>query len=269
MQDQTLPDLTAATAALRALYAAGWRPDTVTPLDGGAAEYVLIHPSGRQITAVTDRHAQCIDLDVRGLDLAQAVGAVTGAGLAPAVEQPRTIKARYLAAGMTVVYDDGTRDRVTGTIRGSDDVTVAFADGVTASYGVEEGVTVVGSAEPDATTPAELDPRRAAYELVLAGVAAGLPIPDETWIPSNNTVFTIHLANDDPASVDRWAAFLGLGEPTYGSAMRGPRRLFRAYETKGRNCPGMPGWLVDVQSFCDVPDADAAELEAHQAGGTR
>ncbi|MCX4468755.1 hypothetical protein OOK41_00215 [Micromonospora sp. NBC_01655] len=99
---------------------------------------------------------------------------------------------------------------------------------------------------------------------MLAGVAAGLPIPDETWIPSNNTVFTVHLADNDPASVDSWAAFLGLETPAYGSTMRGPRRPFRSYEAKGRNCPGMPGWLVDVQSFCDV-----AELEAQQAGGVQ
>ncbi|TDC59803.1 hypothetical protein E1258_16825, partial [Micromonospora sp. KC207] len=52
----------------------------------------------------------------------------------PAEPATRTIKARYLAAGMTVVYDDGTRDLVTGTIRDGDDVTVTKADGAVATY---------------------------------------------------------------------------------------------------------------------------------------
>jgi len=79
----------------------------------------------------------------------------------PAEPATRTIKARYLSAGMTVVYEDGTRDQVTGTIRYGDDVTATMADGATGTYHVEEGVTVTGSATADPTptpTPAQPDP---------------------------------------------------------------------------------------------------------------
>ncbi len=102
------------------------------------------------------------------------------------------------------------------------------------------------------TPPASPDPRRAAYELVLAGVAAGLPIPDEVRIPSDNTIFAVFASNTgDLAAAEGWAAWLGLPAPAYGEVMRGASRPFRNYGTTGEH-PAMPGWKVDVDCFCDV-----------------
>ncbi|MCX4470496.1 hypothetical protein OOK41_09270 [Micromonospora sp. NBC_01655] len=87
-------------------------------------------------------------------------------------EQPRTIKARYLAAGMAVVVEGAGEPLTAGTVhRYADDTVLVYFDGVPTptSYGVEEGVTVVGErTEPDATTPAEPDSVRARHGQAIA-----------------------------------------------------------------------------------------------------
>lgn len=300
--NQDLPDLTALTGVLTA---AGWTVDSTTEMADGDVAYHLLGPAGRTVNAYADQAGGGVDLTLTDLTLDQAVGAVRGAGLAPAevatnattwliVFAPASgINPITVPAGSAsyVIADAirrdlldaaaiGVDDTITVTVdETANDVAVWLADDVIERGQITpvNGPAVTSDAAVDALAarltaprqPVDPDPRRAAYELVLAGVAAGLPIPDEARIPSNNTAFTVHLADNDPDSVDRWAAFLGLGEPTYSSAMRGPRRPFRAYEARGRSLPGLPGWAVDVASFCDVPDADAAELETQQAGNAR
>ncbi|MEU4777501.1 hypothetical protein [Micromonospora sp. NPDC023633] len=94
MSSKTIrPGLTAATGAVRALHAAGWKVDRVDQLADGSTERALLHPSGREITAITDGGRDSTDLTLTGLTLDQVAGAVTGAGLAPAgpveVVEPR------------------------------------------------------------------------------------------------------------------------------------------------------------------------------------
>jgi hypothetical protein len=60
------------------------------------------------------------------------------------------------------------------------------------------------------------DPRRAAFHLVTAGVAAGLPIPQHTAVgdtASSHGDLTLYLSDNDQAAVERWASWLGLPAP--------------------------------------------------------
>lgn len=87
----TTPDLTAVTGLIRALYAAGWQADYATPMGGDRTDYALAHGTGRTISAEVHAGGHDIRLTLTGLTLEQAVGAVTGAGLAPTAEAPAVV----------------------------------------------------------------------------------------------------------------------------------------------------------------------------------
>lgn len=82
MPQQTLrPGLTAAMTAARGLLAAGWQYDSYTERADGTTERLMLHPSGREITATTSRDGDSTDLALTDLTLEQVAGAITGAGL--------------------------------------------------------------------------------------------------------------------------------------------------------------------------------------------
>ncbi|WKU07974.1 hypothetical protein [Micromonospora sp. HUAS LYJ1] len=142
-------------------------------------------------------------------------------------------------------------------------------DGSESGYGT---LTITERPTPAPRAEPVTDPRRIAYELVLAGVATGLPIPDSISIPSDNQVFDLRMADSDRDAVERWAAYLGLPAPADGDPIVvKPGRAFRSYATETWLHPAMPDRRrVQVASFCDLSDAEVAELEAQlAAGGTR
>lgn len=106
--DSTTPDLTAVAALNGPLEQAGWTLDVVTEMSAGSVDYLYLHPSGRQVTAVTAPAGEPVELTLTGLTLDQAVGAVTGAGYAPAVEvEPTTAPTPDLLAAVRQVIDAG------------------------------------------------------------------------------------------------------------------------------------------------------------------
>lgn len=95
-------------------------------------------------------------------------------------------------------------------------------------------------------TPAPAD-RRAAYDLVHAGIVAGLPLPHQ-----------INLAHDhlwlyvaDRGGVDQWAAHLGLPAPVLAGSV---------YMTGLHLASRLPGWLVNVSAA--LPPAASARTES-------
>ncbi|MFI6228917.1 hypothetical protein ACIBCR_16560 [Micromonospora echinospora] len=81
----TTPDLTAVVALLRKLIAAGWEVDYAYPYSDGSVCRGLIHPTGREVQVRIYRD-RTVGLSLSDLTFEQAVGAVTGAGLAPDAE---------------------------------------------------------------------------------------------------------------------------------------------------------------------------------------
>lgn len=75
------PGVAAAMAAVRGLYAAGWRSGGVTDWTDGSRRYDMIHPSGRELAATVAKDGDTTDLILTGLTMEQAAGAVTGADL--------------------------------------------------------------------------------------------------------------------------------------------------------------------------------------------
>ena len=143
------PGIPAAMTAGRALLAAGWKVDSVDQLADGSTERHMLHPSGREITAITDGGRDTTELTLTNLTLEQAAGAVTGAGLGEQPEQTREIKARYLTAGMTMLFGD--ERLAVGTVhRYAEDTVLVYIDGDpdAISYHVEEAVTVVDRPRP-------------------------------------------------------------------------------------------------------------------------
>ncbi|WP_229401946.1 hypothetical protein [Micromonospora okii] len=102
------PDLTAAVALLRDLYAAGWLFDSTVPMVDGR-EHTLLHPAGPQITART-RPGSTVDLTLTGLTLDQAVAAVRAAGLAPAAAPAELTVRERLAAELHRIAADLLRE---------------------------------------------------------------------------------------------------------------------------------------------------------------
>jgi hypothetical protein len=105
----------------------------------------------------------------------------------------------------------------------------------------------------ESETPAEPDPRRTFYDLVVAGIAAGLPIPSTISIPADNVIASVWLGDDNPAAVDRWAAYLGLPAAVEGNVITGDSRSWRNYKAETWKYPAMPGWCVCAESYVTVP----------------
>ncbi|MDG4784380.1 hypothetical protein O7626_41075 [Micromonospora sp. WMMD1102] len=124
---------------------------------------------------------------------------------------------------------------------------------------------------------ASLAPRSALFDVVRAGIDAGLPIPDMISMPSNNTIFKLHFADDSPLMVDAWAAHLGMPDAARsGHVVKGAGfRDFEPYESNSRNCSGLRGWAVNIDTFMTVePETaetstgDSSPSVAGAAGGT-
>ncbi|WP_329013097.1 hypothetical protein OG271_03795 [Micromonospora rifamycinica] len=126
MQPQTLPDtttppaepardLTAATALLRRLYAAGWEGDYVGAGHFGGTEYAICHGAGGQAAVVLDGLNQVMELRISGtvMTLDQAVVAVDAAGLAPAAPTTDPQPSGRLLAAVREVIAAGHLDEAT------------------------------------------------------------------------------------------------------------------------------------------------------------
>ncbi|EEP73539.1 hypothetical protein MCAG_03866 [Micromonospora sp. ATCC 39149] len=174
----------------------------------------------------------------------------------PAEPATRTIKARYLAAGMTVVYDDGTRDLITGTIRDGDDVTATMADGATATYYVEEGVTVTGDsapvqpAEPDYWLALADDIRKAADR---AATLVGQPKPPYVGLGIN----VADPGNKDAAAADR----VDVIAAAFGLTAETRRSTGGYYERSARAQIGQ----LNLSFYGYVPDPEQSEVERLRA----
>lgn len=99
--------------------------------------------------------------------------------------------------------------------------------------------------------------RRTAYDLVHAGiVAAGLPVPEAIFLYSEVRHLVVTL--DDPAGVDRWAAWLGMPPATLTGPLQDGRH--RAYLTRCSpgELPALPGWSAGVS--CSVSVAGGSEV---------
>ncbi len=99
---------------------------------------------------------------------------------------------------------------------------------------------------PQSTTT-EADPRRLAYELIVASVASGLPIPATIELPGHYHKVTIRLPRNDTAGVDAWVARLGL---TPARLDRPLTTGIRDYGTSTQHWPVLPDWFIEVQCFC-------------------
>ena len=114
------------------------------------------------------------------------------------------------------------------------------------------------------------DPRRAAFDLTVAGVAAGLPVPERTDVGNgrfNHGALSLFVADNDRAAVDRWASWLGLPTPKLTmtpmetrQADDFPTGYFQPYESQTRNHPAT-GLSVKVESYVTAP-APAEPAEA-------
>ncbi|SCL20445.1 hypothetical protein [Micromonospora inyonensis] len=111
------------------------------------------------------------------------------------------------------------------------------------------------------------DPRRKAFDLAAAGIAAGLPVPLYVRVAAHDgplpAGLTLQCGDDDTDTVDRWAAWLGLPRPALvdrpldGSG----GRWFQPYQSAGWNHP-VTGGHTRVVSYCDVPAPADAERPA-------
>ncbi|MFF0822152.1 hypothetical protein ACFYUR_17430 [Micromonospora haikouensis] len=94
--------------------------------------------------------------------------------------------------------------------------------------------------------------RQKVFDLVAAGIAAGLPVPYRVQIPDDHRIVGLFVGNDNPASVDRWAAWLGLPAPESDGPVESGRRRFAVYRSQTRTHPDLPGWLLQVESYITV-----------------
>jgi hypothetical protein len=133
-----------ATAAhtMRDLRAAGWEPDTVTPLAAGT-EVTACHPSGRELTAtLTGSGLHRLVLD--GVTVDQMAGAVRGAGLTAEPKQvaepvePLTSRAFDLRAAVltaVIAYAGATQDYGEASVNGTNvDERVRLLDQTVSRY---------------------------------------------------------------------------------------------------------------------------------------
>ncbi|MEV6800555.1 hypothetical protein AB0M91_19740 [Micromonospora rifamycinica] len=276
MQPQTLPDtttppaepardLTAATALLRRLYAAGWEGDYVGAGHFGGTEYAICHGAGGQAAVVLDGLNQVMELRISGtvMTLDQAVVAVDAAGLAPAAPttdpQP---SGRLLAAVREVIAAghlsyDGTGvdvDRVQGEAHAR----------LVAAYEAVTGETA--DTTPDYWTRLADDIHRAADRIA---TLAGTPHPE---IVANLHIsvgaYTTTPSADWPAVVDRIAAaFDTTAEPKKSGSSWEHLATARLGALRVHPYARIPS-PEDTQ--LSAAQARIAELEAQlAAGGTR
>lgn len=109
------------------------------------------------------------------------------------------------------------------------------------------------------------DPRRVAFDLAAAGIAAGLPVPLYVRVAPHDgplpAGLVIQCGDGDTDTVDRWAAWLGLPRPALvGRPLDGSGGgWFQPYESAGWPTTGRH---VRVTAHCDVPapaDIEGAE----------
>lgn len=98
--------------------------------------------------------------------------------------------------------------------------------------------------------------RQAAWQIVIDGVAGGLPIPAEVSIPGHYDIFDIRLPLNDQDGADVWAAHLGLATPKLEKPLSSGARTYRAGTY---DFPKLPGWLVRVSCFVEDVAEDGAQ----------
>jgi hypothetical protein len=89
---------------------------------------------------------------------------------------------------------------------------------------------------PDITIRQPDADRRAAYDLVHAGIVAGLPIPMGIYVYRSRAL-VLDFAPAERGAVDQWAAHLGLPAP----GLVGP-----TYMTGLLALAAVPGWMVNI-----------------------
>lgn len=98
------------------------------------------------------------------------------------------------------------------------------------------------------------NPRQIAWQLVIDGVAAGLPIPAAVAIPGHYNIFEVRVPQNDRDGADAWAAYLGLDDPQMKEPLQGCKHDIYSTETYG--FPKLPGrWKAEVTAFCDKDGA--------------
>ncbi|MFI1197738.1 hypothetical protein ACH4T9_31380 [Micromonospora sp. NPDC020750] len=247
------PGLTAVTTTARALHAAGWRYDATSPMADDTTIRTLIHPSGREIHARTADGGEITALTMTGLTLAQAAGAVTGAGLAPGA----TPTPNLLAAVSEVIEAYGL-DWESGV-----DVELAQGRAHAALIAAYEAAT--GGTADDAS-PAEPTVReRLAAELrKFADAIATTDLPLPTWQMRLGAVLKSR------ADLERWAAHLGESVVVNSNCIPVAEAVIPL-----DGMPHGPELVVALQSPQEQTELEAArarvaELEARLAtGGTQ
>lgn len=124
----------------------------------------------------------------------------------------------------------------------------------------EENALIAAVRDIDDPTQAT---RAEAFEVVLAGIAAGLPIP-ETINTYHFGSLSLRLDDDDQEAVDRWIRHLDMPAPE----LRGVRNegRFRSYKSETPHGKILPGWSVQV--YCDATVQPEA-ANGQTTGGTQ
>ncbi|GIJ10766.1 hypothetical protein ACFFMR_19050 [Micromonospora andamanensis] len=248
------PGLTAATRVGRELLAAGWVYDATTEVDGGAVERILLHPSGRQITATSSRDGDSTKLTMTGLSLEDVADAITAAGLTATAE------------AAPEHYHSG------GTLGGPGDTAARCACGVVFSGfdSQAEALAVLNEhiANPvpaEATGPQTVQHKLAAELIRLARDIVRLDLPLKDTMCGELALGVLA----SRADLEKWAAYLGSTIDT-GPANNIPVTQHRIL------LDGRPygAWLtVRAQIRPDEPTeverlrAEVAQLRAQVAGG--
>lgn len=99
----------------------------------------------------------------------------------------------------------------------------------------------------------ETDPRLAAYNLIAAGIASGLPLPQQICLHTFG-IIEVQVGEGDQAAADAWCAYLKMPKPSLGEVHKGTARDFRVYKSRVISHPDIPGWTVEVCAYCDAED---------------
>ncbi|MFI6760610.1 hypothetical protein ACIBF5_15890 [Micromonospora sp. NPDC050417] len=90
-----------------------------------------------------------------------------------------------------------------------------------------------------------------AYALLLVAAMTGLPAPIR--VEAHDASLNLRFAFNDRASVEAWAAHLGLMTPVLtGKVQTFKRGTMVNYRSRRRNFPALPGWSVSVGCMVDV-----------------
>ncbi|MEW2474649.1 hypothetical protein AB0875_12740 [Micromonospora gifhornensis] len=257
------------------LQVAGWVHDATTPMADGRTEELLLHPSGRQITAMTAADGTT-ELTMTGLTLEQVADAVTAAGLTGQSAAPTEVDA--LVDGITTLLDGpggstvgAEHAHVGGVIGGPGENEAECACGLIFG-GFDSQAAALEFldrhiADPEKTPEPTLQQRLAAELHRIADdiVRLDLPLPDTL-----SASLTLGVLDSRP-DLERWAAYLGSAiDEDGGSAGDIPRT---EHEIRMDDRPWGARLRVHAQIQPDRTSeverlrARIAELEAQQSTG--